>query len=237
MRVLRSTLAYFTILPVGAADAPDAETLAWLPVAGALVGAISGAAALGVAAIAPHPLAVAVAFGAPLVLTGAIHLDGFLDGCDAFFAAVPPTRRLEILKDPRHGTFALAGLAVAGVAWLAALASLAPRTYPLALALAGAVARWSAVIHALRVPYGRAGASARAFDRRPSLVVLGLGALLIVVLASPFGLRGAIACVLALGCAASCVAWIQRRLGGVLVGDAYGFTIVVTEVVTLLALA
>ena len=225
------------MLPVGAAEAPDASALAWLPFVGALVGAVAGFAAEGVAHVATRALAVATAFGLAVVLTGAIHLDGFLDGCDAFFAAVPPERRLDILEDPRHGTFAVAGLAVVVALWLAALGSLTPLAYPLALALSGASARWSSAVHALYVPYGRASAVTRAFERRPSRGVLVLGLALVATLALVVGTRGIVAFGVTLALAALCVAWIRPRLGGGLTGVAYGFTIVVAEVGALVALA
>ncbi len=234
---LRAAFSYFTILPVGSGEAPDAATIAWLPFVGGAVGALAGLAAAGVALVSTHAFAVAVAFGAPIVLTGAIHVDGFLDGCDAFFASVPPARRLEILKDPRHGTFAVAGFAVLAVLWLAALWSLTPALYPLALATSGAGARWCSVIHARYVPYGSAGEPARAFERRPSLAVLALGLAFVFALAAPLGPRGFAAFAVALALAAACLAWTRSRLGGGLTGDAYGFAIVVAELGALVTLA
>lgn len=47
----------------------------------------------------------------PVLVTGGIHLDGFLDTQDALHAYQPRERRLEILKDPHTGAFAvLAGI-------------------------------------------------------------------------------------------------------------------------------
>jgi adenosylcobinamide-GDP ribazoletransferase len=169
------------------------------------------------------------------VLTGAVHVDGFLDGCDALFAPVSVERRLEILKDPRHGSFAVAGFAVVAAVWLAALWSIAPASLPLALACAGASARLGAVVHALYVPYG--GATASALTRRPPLPILALGLVLVVALAWPLGARGAVAVVAAFTAAALAIVWIRGRLAGAITGDGYGFAIVVAEVAALVALA
>ncbi|HEV3086865.1 MAG TPA: adenosylcobinamide-GDP ribazoletransferase [Candidatus Elarobacter sp.] len=237
IRALRAAFSYFTILPFGTAEPPDAVALAWLPLVGAVVGAIAGTAAYLVAYVAPPAVAVAVAFGLSIVLSGAIHLDGFLDGCDAFFASVSPERRLEILKDPRHGTFALAGFAVIAVFWLAALWSLDPLTYPLALALTGAASRWSAVIHALWFAYGRAGTPPRALERKPPFAVLAIGAVLVALLAFALRAPGCAAAFVALIVAAGAITWARVRLGGGVVGDAYGFTIVIAEVAALVTLA
>ncbi len=234
---MRAAFSYFTILPAGVAEAPDAAALAWLPFAGAVVGALAGFGGQAIARVASHPLAVAAAFGLVVVLTGAIHVDGFLDGCDAFFASVTPERRLEILKDPRHGTFAAAGGAVVAIIWLAAVWSLKVDGFPLALAFCGASSRWASVLHALYVPYGRAGVPPRAFEQRPSTAVLALGFALICALAWPLGARGAMALAVTLGIATLSVKWIRSRLGGGLVGDGYGFTIVIAETSALVILA
>ncbi len=46
----------------------------------------------------------------PLIISGGIHMDGFLDTCDALGSHQPPERKKEILKDPHTGAFALIGL-------------------------------------------------------------------------------------------------------------------------------
>lgn len=48
---------------------------------------------------------------AEALATGALHMDGFADVCDAFLCAAPPQRRLEILRDSRLGTFGVVGVA------------------------------------------------------------------------------------------------------------------------------
>lgn len=43
----------------------------------------------------------------PVIITGGIHLDGFLDTSDALHSYQPVERKLEILKDPHTGAFAI----------------------------------------------------------------------------------------------------------------------------------
>ena len=43
----------------------------------------------------------------PLLVTGGIHMDGFLDTTDARSSYAPREKKLEILKDPHMGAFAL----------------------------------------------------------------------------------------------------------------------------------
>ena len=43
----------------------------------------------------------------PILVTGGIHIDGFLDTMDALSSYQPTEKRLEILKDPHTGAFAI----------------------------------------------------------------------------------------------------------------------------------
>jgi adenosylcobinamide-GDP ribazoletransferase len=59
------------------------------------------------------PLAVAFAVWLSLiVLTGGLHLDGWMDASDAFFSYRDKQRRLEIMKDPRIGAFGVLSVIV-----------------------------------------------------------------------------------------------------------------------------
>ena len=55
----------------------------------------------------------AVLTSLPLFLSGGIHMDGFLDTCDAVHSYKEQRDRLEILKDPNVGAFAVLG----GIVW------------------------------------------------------------------------------------------------------------------------
>lgn len=77
-----------------------------------LVGAVSGGAvalwawaaqALGLNLI----LFAGVAVLLPVFLTGAIHVDGLIDTCDALYSRQPREKKLEILKDPHVGAFGI----------------------------------------------------------------------------------------------------------------------------------
>ncbi len=227
-----SAFAYFSIFPAGAfarGPAPDAGALLALPLVGATIGALAGVVGLGVSHVAPQSFAAASALAVLVVASGAIHLDGFLDGCDAFFASVPPPRRLDILKDPRHGTFALAGLLVLAPFWYAALYEMPAAAYPAALALAGALARGAAVIGAAIYPYARGGP----VDGGGLLLVLatiGCAAYLLCPLALAFVPAAALLSWLL-------ARWIAGRTGGVIPGDGYGFIATILEVAILCAVA
>jgi adenosylcobinamide-GDP ribazoletransferase len=48
----------------------------------------------------------------PILLTGGIHLDGWMDSSDAYFSYRDQKKRLEIMKDPRVGAFGVLSVIV-----------------------------------------------------------------------------------------------------------------------------
>jgi adenosylcobinamide-GDP ribazoletransferase len=238
LRACADAFAYFTVIPIWGAprtQAPDAYALSFLPVAGAVVGAIAGAAGYGVYALTHAGWSFAVAWALAIGLTGAIHVDGFLDTCDGLLVTATPQRRLEIMTDPRHGTFAVVGMAILTVFWLLALAPVAPQRLPLVLAWSGALARLAALPNAWVFPYARAGAMSASFVSRPSKIVFMLSFAAVEVLAWYVAPLATLIAPLAVLLSLAGGAWAARRLGGGLTGDVYGAGIVTLEVLALLA--
>jgi adenosylcobinamide-GDP ribazoletransferase len=240
LRACADAFAYFTVIPMGklaSGPAPDAFALSFLPFVGAAVGALAGGAGFAVFAAFHVPWAFAVAWAVAVGLTGAIHVDGFLDSCDGLLVTATPERRLEIMTDPRHGTFAVAGMAMLTVFWLLALAPVAPERLPLVLAWSGALARLAVLPNAWIFSYARAGAMSSTFVARPNVALFAAGFILVEVLAwfvTPLALAAApIAILLALAGGR----WAALRLGGGLTGDVYGALVVKIEVLALLALS
>lgn len=242
LQAIAHVFAYFSILPVGRfaqERAPDAFALTFLPLAGAVLGALAGAAGLAVFAFHPTSiqLAYAVTFVLLLVLTGAIHVDGYLDSCDAFFAPVNAQRRLEIMKDVRHGTFAVAGMGVLVWLWWVALQRYTPSpTFVLTMAFACATARLAMIPNAWLFPYARGGEPTRQFEARPSRVGFAVMLLFVVALGYAIAPIDAVVALIAVGVGVCIGWWMSTKLNGGLTGDCYGFGVVVMEVLLLLSL-
>lgn len=60
----------------------------------------------------------------PVLITGGIHLDGFMDTVDALKSHAAPEKKRAILKDPHAGAFASIGLAAYLLAWFGLCADL-----------------------------------------------------------------------------------------------------------------
>lgn len=91
--------------------------LVFLPILGLEIGAIWwGLAWLLRHFAVPSVLAALLLCAYPIAVTGAIHLDGFMDVVDAVRSCAAPERRREILKDPHVGSFAVIGCVFAVLA-------------------------------------------------------------------------------------------------------------------------
>jgi len=168
------------------------------------------------------------------VLTGGLHLDGWADCCDALPATVTRERRLEILKDPRLGSFGGIGLALLLMSKVAAVASL-PRgsaAQGAALILAPILGRWAIVNVAAVFPLARLDGMAAHFRAGLARRELTWAALTTALVCGAAGWGGLVAFVGAAVAAIALGRWATLRLGGV-TGDVYGAACELVEVVVL----
>lgn len=215
-----------------------ATSTAWYPCVGLLVGLPGAVVAWALAGHLPPSLVALAVLVLPAFLTGAFHVDGFADCCDAFFAPRSKEARLAILKDSRVGVFGAAGLSLLLVARFAALASVPPTLLPVAALLAPVLGRWGIVLGLRWLPPARPGKGLAAlFSARPGGVPLALATLTVVIAAvvlarwwAPLALGAAVFVTVAMGRLAA------SRLGGA-TGDVYGATSECVELTVQLGLA
>jgi cobalamin 5'-phosphate synthase/cobalamin synthase len=177
----------------------------------------------------------AIALGVWVLVTGALHEDGLMDCADAALAPVARERRLEILKDPRVGAFAVTVegiMLLARFATLTAVAAVAP-------VVAALIGRWAMTVSLARWrPARREGLGARFADGAgagtPTLLAVALLASIAALGGWARALQAAAAVVLGLGAGLALAAWLSRRFGG-LTGDAHGAVGVLAETAALLA--
>jgi adenosylcobinamide-GDP ribazoletransferase len=225
-------LGFLTSIPVRT-PAPRPGDLSraaiWFPFVGAIIGALLVVTQLIVARFFAPPLAGALVVGVWIALTGGLHLDGLADCGDGLLAATSRERRLEIMRDPRLGTFGGTALIMHVLIKTLAVASLSA---PIALLLAPAVARWL-MLFVARQPSARPGGLGAEFAAgltRSSWISAAIVPIALVVLGAPRSILAVIAAALiTLGL----IRFARARLGGV-TGDVLGLTIEVVEVVILL---
>ncbi len=152
-------LQFLTTLPIPLWRAPDSEdvgrSVRYFPVGGVILGAILALLNWLLRFILPASLTDLLLIIALLMLTGALHFDGFLDSCDGLFGYRTPAQRLEIMRDSRVGSFAVAGgFALLSLKYVS-LTNIPADLKTYALFLAPLLGRWALVCAVVLFPYGR----------------------------------------------------------------------------------
>ena len=240
-------MRFFSRLPTGDSphQPPDLARIAMaLPLASVAIG-IGPVLLLIAGALAglPSYFAAALAVGAMVIASGAMAEDALADAADGLFGGHSVERRLEIMKDSRHGTYGVAALClfvllrVTGLGAVAAINPLAAGAIWLAASIAGrSGALWLAVV---LPPVRRDGASATAgqVPRRSFAVGAVFAAVLLFLLAGPatsvLGLGAAVLAALAM--IAGWTALCRRKVGGQ-TGDLIGALGALVEIAVLTAL-
>lgn len=232
----RRAAAFLTRLPVDRADSDgegspgDLAQAMWLfPLVGFGIGG-SGAislALLGWAGV-PAPVSATLAIGVIVWLTGALHEDGLADLADGFGGGGTREQKLDIMRDSRIGAYGMLTLAVAIVAKIAALATLAAVDTGAAAGALIAATTWSRAMFAPTMrwlPPARddgLGALAGTPEEGASWKGLALGALLVaLVLITPAG-GGVLVVLIAGGVGAFAVGWLALQQIGGYTGDVLG---------------
>jgi adenosylcobinamide-GDP ribazoletransferase len=239
VRSLRAALSFLTILPVGNPDGSPGARLgrAYFPAIGAVIGLLAFAVFAASSALAPPLLAAAVAIGFVCLFTGAIHLDGLADAVDGLFGKGDATRRLEIMRDPRLGSFGVTALVVVLVTDVAALASIpVVRALP-ALVIAGGLSRLATLWIVSVVPYVReSGLGVAAWESRRRALDLSVGTVSAAAVCL-LDWRRALASVLLVAITTlALVALARRRIGGA-TGDVCGAAVELGQMATLVVFA
>lgn len=212
------------------------STLPWFPAVGLVLGAIVAAVDGLLQRVLP-PFALSACVVVLLVgLTGALHLDGLMDTADGTLAAVPRERRLEIMRDPRAGSFGVVACVCILALKVAALTAIPAAQRLPALLLVPAAGRWGIVLAARAFPSAKSTGLGAPLHQAASPAVVVVAAVVALAGAIPAPFVGAASLLLASAAALLAGGWVAAQLGG-LTGDAYGAVCEVVEAVVLLGYA
>ena len=159
-------LRFFTRLPVPGALGQDAPALAramrYFSAVGLIVGVIAGLAFAVTTFFWPKTLAVLAAMSTAILITGALHEDGFADFCDGFGAGWTKEQILAIMKDSYTGVFGVIGLIVMLGLRLLSLLSIPALLLPMVMISGHSLSRFAAISLMATREYARDDASSKA---------------------------------------------------------------------------
>ena len=237
-QALKEQASFFTglKLDVGLPRWQLAEVLPVLPVLGAGLGLAAGLIFVLVHSLTgPGWLPGVLAVGATVLMTRALHEDGLADTADGLGPhGIDTTRRLEIMRDSRNGTFGVLALALGLLIKVASLSHLSAGTGLAVLISAHAVSRAAMAYPLLAfspVQSDGLGAQAGKPSDNDVWVAVAIGVVIAFVLLVVKGLVAAIlAPALALVAARFASRWIAQRIGGY-TGDTLGAVQQIAETV------
>lgn len=211
-------------------------TMCFFPLIGVLIGAaVAGFVFLSEKLGAGEIFTALVGTALPLVITGGIHMDGFLDTTDARRSFLPRERKLEILKDPHAGAFAIAGCGVYLLFYAAAFSELSPEAFP-GIAGVFVMSRALSGYSVVTFPKAKKDGLVTAFAKGASQAPTAVSGILLCWLAGGFFwilLTGGLVMALVAGAgAAAAFLWYRRmalqEFGGI-TGDLAGYFLQMAE--------
>jgi adenosylcobinamide-GDP ribazoletransferase len=240
----RAALAFLTILPVRfTSGAPTPANLAdsrfAYPLVGLVLGLILAWLSSGLASLSIAPtLSAFLLVLTPVVMTGALHLDGLSDAADGMWLRGGFERRLAAMRDPQAGPFGVTAIVLVLLGKYTALLALAPHPQrALAVLIAAITGRCAIIVAAGSARYARPEGTGRilvdACHRRDALCA---SAVALLIGAACGRLGGLLAVAAALIATISLVALARQQLRGV-TGDVLGAVVEVSELAVLFTFA
>jgi adenosylcobinamide-GDP ribazoletransferase len=210
---------------------------AFYPAVGLLLGLLLAVADALLGYLLPVATRSALILALWVVITGALHLDGFLDACDGLLGGFTPQARLEIMRDERRGAYALAGGTLLLLLQYSALNDLGELRWA-ALLLAPVLGRWGMTLAIVFFPYARPtglGKDVKEHSTLRQAALASLFALLVTAFVSwaLLSLAGLLAWVAAALALWAITRFTLRRIPG-LTGDIYGALNILIETTVLL---
>jgi adenosylcobinamide-GDP ribazoletransferase len=214
------------------AEAADLTAAApWFPLVGLAVGGIAAGVRAAAGLVMAGAPATVLALASAVLVTGALHEDGLADTADALGGRADRARRLEILRDPRLGTYGVIALGLALLFSYAALEPLHAGQFARATVVAHCLARYSPLLQSRLAPAARRDGSGVLL--RATLPVLLVATL--VAAGAALGLGRPAAGGTALGAAVVVTAGgalLARTAFGGTTGDTFGAGAKVVELVS-----
>lgn len=237
MKHLVAAIMFFTRLPlwrIKKLQIPQeyfSQAINYWSFAGWITGGIMAGTLWIAAQILPFSVAVIVALAARLILTGALHEDGFADFLDGFGGGTSRERILAIMKDSHIGVYGVIGLAVYFLLVWQILASMSIQAATVSILVADPFCKFLCLHITLFLPY------ARTAETNKSHVVYKRISLSVWLVAALFGLfplllipdvKWLISCILPVMIFLSTIYMMKKKINGY-TGDCCGAQFILCE--------
>jgi len=160
---------FLTSIPVRRRREVSPEELgrstAYFPVVGLIIGLVLAGLSWFLSLILPPAVVNALLIVALVLITGALHLDGFVDTCDGIAGHKSVEDRWRVMHDSRAGAFGIVGVVLLLLVKYVSLNSVPPVFMTATLLFMPVVSRWAMVYAIFVYPYARPSGLGIAFKR------------------------------------------------------------------------
>ena len=157
---LLTALRFLTRFPVGKYSKDEKRlirSMAYFPIVGLILGGILVLVNWGFSILLTPWVADALTIVALVVLTGALHIDGFVDTIDGFAGGKTKEEILRIMRDSRVGAFGIIGIVSLIMLKLVLLHEMPLQIKKEAILLMPVIGRWAMVVASSLSVYARKG--------------------------------------------------------------------------------
>lgn len=241
MRFL-AALRFLTIIPLPHWRETSTEevgrSVVYFPIVGVIIGLMLAGLNWFLGLFLPSVVVNGLLIVSMVVISGALHLDGFADTCDGIAGYKTVEDRLRVMRDSRVGAFGVIGVFLILLVKYVSLSSVPEDLLPATLVLMPVISRWAMVYAVFAYPYARPAGLGKVFKQEANwrrftiatiitlVVAIGLARLVniayfyVVGLAIMFGIWVIVVAM---------AAYLKRKFTG-LTGDTYGAINEVAEV-------
>jgi adenosylcobinamide-GDP ribazoletransferase len=212
----------------------------YFPVVGLIIGLVLVGLDWLFGLILPSAVANALLIVSLVVITGVLHLDGFVDTCDGIAGHKTAEDRWRVMHDSRVGGFGIVGIVLLLLVKYVSLNSIPLPLMMTTLVLMPVISRWATVYAIFAYPYAKPSGLGKAFKQGTNWLRFTMATLIaLVVVVGLAQLVGLAIMFLIWVMAVAMAAYLKSKFSG-LTGDTYGAINEVAEVgvlilVTLLA--
>ena len=229
-----AALSFLTIIPLPRRREVSPEqvgrSIGYFPVVGIIIGLILAGLYWLLRLVLPSAVVSGLLLVCLVVLTGGLHLDGFVDTCDGIAGHKTPEARRQVMRDSRAGAFGIVGVCCLLIVKYVSLNSVPESLMMVTLVLMPVVSRWAMVYAVFAYPYARPSGLGKVFKQAASQRRLAIATLVALAVAIPwFRLAGLVIMLGVWAIVVAMAAYLKRKFSG-LTGDTYGAINEVAEV-------
>jgi adenosylcobinamide-GDP ribazoletransferase len=227
-----AALRFLTIIPLPGRRISPREvgrSIAYFPAVGAIIGLILVGLNWLLGFVLPQAVVNILLVVSLAVVSGGLHLDGFVDTCDGMVGHKTAAQRWRVMKDSRAGAFGIIGVCLLLLVKYVALNSVPLLWLVPTLVLMPVLGRWAMVYAVFAYPYAKPSGLGKVFKRETGSSEFLVATVIALAIAAMAQLSGLVI-MLGIWVVVTAVAfYFKGRFGG-LTGDTYGAINEIAEV-------